>query len=191
MCVTKPSAVRLPHVVVVPSLPSGSSPVSVGDGTLGWGDWQQRVSRWWQPARPTEPLLSRRLSEEAVADFTASWSRDIGRGEGLTPYADDVICGALVLLRAAAHPSADTLAEQMRGIDLEQRTTATSAALLRQAADGWCIDQLANYLSHLATGLGHSRDVVRALLAVGHSSGAGLLAGVRRLIRYQTEGAAA
>lgn len=191
MCVTKSSAVRLPHVVVVPCLPSGSSPVSVGDGTLGWDGRRHRVSRWWQPARPVHPLLRQRLDDCAVGSFTASWQQELGLGAGLTPYADDVVCGALVLLRAAKHPDADVIAHQLQCFDLERRTTATSAALLRFAAAGWCIDPLAAYLSHLASGVGQTDLLAQALRDVGHSSGAGLLEGVHLLMRDQTEGVAA
>ena len=71
---------------------------------------------------------------------------------GLTPYADDVICGALVTLRATGHPAWPRLAQDIAGADLERATTATSAALLRTACEGWCIDELADLLRCLARG---------------------------------------
>ena len=81
-----------------------------------------------------------------------------------------------------AIPARRSSPRQVHRIDLERRTTATSAALLRYAAEGWCIDPLASYLSHLATGVGQTEQVEQALLDVGHSSGAGLLEGVRLLM---------
>ena len=84
-CVITRDAVRLPHAVVVPSLPREASPVSVGDGTLGWDGFTVSVARWWRPARPTVPRLRSRVDERAAARFAARWRDDLGRGDGLTP----------------------------------------------------------------------------------------------------------
>jgi hypothetical protein len=101
----------------------------------------------------------------------------------LTPYDDDVLLAGLVTLRAAGSPHGARLADLVAVADLEAATTATSAALLRYAADGWCLDELAAYLTARARGdadrCARSAD---ALARVGHSSGRGMLAGVRRVI---------
>jgi hypothetical protein len=189
-CVATSTALRLPHAVVVASLPLRSSPVVVGGGTVGWAGARHRIRRWWQPARPFEPRLRRRIDDATALEFAIHWKADLGRGDGLTPYADDVICGALILLRATRHPMADLIATDLANVDLEDRTTAASAALLRHAADGWCIDPLADYLSQLAAGHDHSA-AEKSLLRVGHSSGAGLLEGIALLLDERSEGAAA
>jgi len=193
MCVTSSAAVRLPHAVVVASLPRASSPVAVGGGTVGWDGHEGHVSRWFEPAQPVLPSLCERLDPAAIATFPRTWSNDLGRGDGLTPYADDVVCGSLVLLRAVGHPAAHGIAAAVEQADLERRTTATSAALLRLAGRGYCIDPLADLLAALATGLDVAPDaaVTTRLLAVGHTSGAGLLEGVRALLRTHVGGAAA
>jgi len=194
MCVTTPDAVRLPHAVIVTSLPRRSSPVVVGDGAVCADDRRTGVGRWFEPARPEFPSLRRQLAPEAVAAFVRTWSVAIGRGEGLTPYADDVVCGSLVLLHAAGHPAAHQVAAALEHVELERRTTATSAALLRLAADGYCVDALADQLAALAdepAAVDEAAPATARLLAVGHTSGAGLLAGVQVLLGPAGDEAAA
>jgi hypothetical protein len=197
-----PDSLRLPHAAVVPSLPQGSSPVSVGGGSWGWDGFRASVSRWWRPSRPDLPLLQSRLDDGAVAEFAARWRSNIGRGDGLTPYADDVVCGSLVTLHAARHPAARDISDELLSTRLERRTTATSAALLRLAARGYCLDELADYLAAVSAGpvddtpqsvsnlvpscrsaAGEMAPATACLLAVGHSSGQGLVVGVTSLLR--------
>lgn len=191
MCVMKPAAIRLPHAVIVPDLPGGSPPLSVGDGTLGWGRTSARISRWWRPARPVDPRLGALVDRDAAAAFAVDFPTHLGRGDGLTPYADDVVCGALLLLRASRHRLADEVARRLLALDLERRTTATSAALLRLAAEGYCIDPVADFLARLATDPRDTAVAETALMSVGHSSGRGLLEGIRLVTVAQSEGAAA
>jgi hypothetical protein len=189
-CVITRDSIRLPHAVVVPSFPRGSPLVSVGDGTLGWDGSRVSVSRWWSPRRPDLPELRSLIDESAVARFSTTWSASIGRGLGLTPYDDDVVCGTLVTLHAAGHPATAALSAEVMAAPLVRRTTATSAALLRLAAHGYCIDQLADYLAALIVG---DRPITYGphpatdrLLAVGHSSGHGLIRGVTSLLVPET-----
>jgi hypothetical protein len=191
-CIMFPGAVRLPGACAVApqagqSTPSSTpSSLSVGDGLLAWGDDEDphavrlRVARWWRPARPDpcdHAVLARAVDPVAVRRLAATWPDLLGRGPGLTPYADDVLCGALVALRAIGHASALGLARDVAGADLEQSTTATSASLLRTACEGWCIDELADLLRCLARGEDptSARD---AVLRVGSSSGRGLIEGL-------------
>jgi hypothetical protein len=131
--------------------------------------------------------LVKRLHPEAVDAFARSWSDGIGRGDGLTPYQDDIVCGSLLALTAAGHPAAASIAGEIESAPLERRTTAVSAALLRAAARGYCIEPLAAFLRALP-GADDSPEAIAArdralaaLLAVGHSSGRGLAEGVRRM----------
>lgn len=98
----------------------------------------------------------------------------VGRGDGLTPYGDDVICGWLALHRAAgvASPQVD---EEVRR--LLPRTTLLSATLLDCALRGEVVPEFAAYLAALGTT--DQPNAEAALLAVGGSSGAGLLEGAR------------
>lgn len=97
----------------------------------------------------------------------------IGRGDGLTPLGDDVVCGWLALHRAAGIPTPHVDGVVRR---LLPRTTRVSAALLESALLGETSDPVADHLRALGTpAAGETR---RRLLAVGHTSGAGLAHGV-------------
>jgi Protein of unknown function (DUF2877) len=177
LCVADPAAIRLPHALTVRRLPAPTGTISIGGGRLDWGSSAYSVARWWLPPRPALPALRGSWSERAAADLRRRWRGWLGRGDGLTPYGDDVICGALVALHAAGEPAAAQVSQEVAATALELRTTATSAALLRLAAAGWCIPAVADYLRALASG--HALSATRAaLLGVGSSSGRGLLEGI-------------
>lgn len=185
--VTFPGAVRLPFACAVAPPAGASSSFSVGGGVLAWGDNVYAATRWWRPPRPRHQALAPAVDDSAVRRLSASWRGLLGRGSGLTPYGDDVLCGALVTLNATRHPGAAALARKICDTHLEASTTATSSALLRAACEGWCIDQLADHLSALAlsalalralTGAVDGAGTRAALLSVGSSSGRGLLEGI-------------
>jgi hypothetical protein len=97
----------------------------------------------------------------------------VGRGEGLTPLGDDVVCGWLAGHRAAGVPTPHVDAAVRR---LLPRTTTLSASLLECAVAGEVADPVAAYLRSLGT---PRRDAARAALeAFGHSSGLGLAHGL-------------
>jgi hypothetical protein len=111
----------------------------------------------------------------------------VGRGDGLTPLGDDLLAGWLVTRRAlgVATPEVDRAVR-----DSLPRTTLLSATLLDCALHGEAIPQLRTWLAALGTP--HLADRTAALLAVGHSSGGGLLAGaLLALHQTDTEGALA
>ena len=184
-CLLSPRSLRLPHGIVVSSpLPDdGPAPVSLGAGRLRIGDDDHRVARWWRPAAPRHTDLYDSVDERAATVVLRSWRSRLGVGDGLTPYADDVLCGALVTLLAAGHPAGAELADAVDGADLEAATTATSAGLLRQAVHGRCIDALAGYLA-ARTSDAAARDhrSLARLEEVGHSSGRGMAEGVHTVL---------
>jgi hypothetical protein len=101
----------------------------------------------------------------------------VGRGDGLTPYGDDVLCGWLAVHRAAgrATPEVDTAVRDLMGT-----TTLLSATLLDCAMHGEVIPEFAAWLGALGTPAEESQA---ALLArVGHTSGRGLLEGATRAL---------
>ena len=97
----------------------------------------------------------------------------VGRGEGLTPLGDDVVCGWLALHRAVGveTPAVDDVVRRLLG-----RTTALSATLLDCALAGEVADPVADHLR----ALGSTREpVTRERLArLGHTSGSGLAHGI-------------
>lgn len=177
-----PGAVRLPQAVVVSHLPSETPRLSIGRGALWYDDQRVSVRRWFRPARVTGGQRARRAaSDHGLHALLVSWLTHLGRGGGLTPYGDDVICGVMLGLLAAGDPRASWLADGLRDTDLDSRTTATSAALLRCAAEGWCIPEVDRLLRSLS-GTRPDPGAVAGLLLVGHSSGRGLLAGLAQVV---------
>jgi hypothetical protein len=110
--------------------------------------------------------LPARIDADAVADL-------VGRGDGLTPLGDDVLCGWLAAHRAAGveTPAVDDAVRRALA-----RTTTLSATLLECALAGECPDAVAAYLRDLGTP--RESATRAALTALGHSSGAGLAHGV-------------
>lgn len=118
----------------------------------------------------------------AVAEFVVSGAphgidaaavaRLVGCGGGLTPLGDDVLCGWLAVHRAAgiATPEVDG-AVRARA----HRTTLLSATLLDCALHGEGLPELGTWLH--ALGSLDEAAAAAALLAVGGTSGAGLMAG--------------
>ena len=100
----------------------------------------------------------------------------IGRGDGLTPYYDDVLCGWLAIQRAAGLPTPEVDAAVRSCL---HRTTLLSATLLDCAMHGEVIPEFAAWLT--APG-----DPARAaaLAAVGHTSGRGMLLGARSALHH-------
>lgn len=98
----------------------------------------------------------------------------VGRGDGLTPYGDDVICGWLAIHRAAgiATPDVDAAVRAHLG-----RTTSFSATLLDCALHGEVIPEFSAFVATLGASTGDAE--AETLAAVGHSSGRGLLEGAR------------
>ena len=92
----------------------------------------------------------------------------IGRGDGLTPYGDDVACGWLATRYAAG---LRTPADEVRAAG--RRTTLLSATLLDCALHGEVLPEFAAWLARR----GAAEEA--ALTAVGASSGRGLLEGAR------------
>lgn len=121
----------------------------------------------------------------AVAEFVVSRARYgvdagavarlVGAGDGLTPLGDDVLCGWLAAHRSfgVATPEVDA---EVRA--RAHRTTLLSATLLECALEGEVLPELGAWLAALACPA-DLPAAAAALLAVGASSGAGLLAGAQ------------
>jgi hypothetical protein len=104
---------------------------------------------------------------------TASVVSLVGRGEGLTPLGDDVLCGWLAAHRGAGIPTPEVDDAIRR---LLSRTTTLSASLLACALAGEVADPVAAYLRSLGT---TGADAARTTLeAFGQSSGRGLAHGI-------------
>jgi Protein of unknown function (DUF2877) len=104
----------------------------------------------------------------------ATVGRLVGRGGGLTPLGDDVLCGWIATHRAAGVPTPEVDGVVRAHL---HRTTLLSATLLDCAMQGEAIPELGRFLR--AVGTAAEPDRAADLLGVGGSSGAGLLLGAR------------
>src|SRR4051794_7001356 len=150
-CALRTALERLPDVTTA----------SVRDGILHLDDQPLVVGR----------LVDVTLRRLSVAEVRAPASLEasevaalVGRGDGLTPYGDDVLCGWLAVHRAAGieTPEVD---EAVRA--LAHTTTLLSATLLDCAMHGEAIPQFAAWLAETGP--------VEAVERIGHSSGRGLV----------------
>jgi hypothetical protein len=98
----------------------------------------------------------------------------LGRGPGLTPLGDDVLCGWIATHRAAGVPTPEIDSAVRAGL---HRTTLLSATLLDCALHGEVLPELGRFLRAVGTDAEPDRAV--DLRAVGGTSGAGLLQGAR------------
>jgi hypothetical protein len=116
--------------------------------------------------RPHRPRRSSTMDAAAVAGL-------VGAGDGLTPRGDDVVCGWLALYRAAGLPT-PVVDEAVR--TRVGHTTLLSATLLDCALHGEAVPEVAAYVTALGTVTQPAAE--EGLLAVGHSTGSGLLEGL-------------
>jgi Protein of unknown function (DUF2877) len=199
------TAAELPLTELAPGPGRGlMAPASVGDGRVEWTgpngtvtvvgvrEWAPRVVGFGHPLPAALDVLSAAVighdigveadrvallanaGEDPAAQFAAV-ARLLGRGPGLTPSGDDVVAGFLLGAYAFGHavPGAVTAVGELT----ERATTALSAQLLRHAVHGECIAQVAALVAAL-TRCPAPGDAVDQLLAVGHTSGAALAAGL-------------
>ncbi|MEK6439354.1 oxamate carbamoyltransferase subunit AllH family protein [Pseudonocardia sp. T1-2H] len=98
-----------------------------------------------------------------------------GRGPGLTPEGDDLLAGLILVARAGGGPAVEA---ELVALAHSVPTNSIASAFLLWAARGQCIGPAHDVLGDLA---GTRRDPGAAsrLTAVGSSSGAALLAGLR------------
>jgi hypothetical protein len=128
------------------------------------------------PCRLAPLAPARRRAGTQVEDGLVA---EIGLGPGLTPEADDVLCGWLAMHRAAgiATPRLDA-----RVLDALGRTTLLSATLLECAVHGEVVPEFAAWVAALGTRLETRRAV--GLARIGHTSGAALLRGARLALAH-------
>ena len=172
----------------------------VGDGSIEVGGLAIRIAGWWEPRRVPVGVQRTRLTSLAgsLPTCPAEWSptlpaaRLLGYGPGLTPAGDDVLAGRLLGARGSSRVHEEVFSD-VRAAGLH-RTTALSAALLTDAAEGYAIPAVRALLSWLVgRGAVPAGDVVGPVLEVGHTSGLalawGVVAGAERALAESKEAA--
>lgn len=162
--------------------------VEVGEGRVRLASMTIHMARtWWPPRVAAGPPESRPLRVDRpsplrsrVADVvrcTDAVGTLVGLGPGLTPSGDDALCGALLVLRAAGSAR---LGPVRQGVSARlDRTTSLSASLLRAAMEGYAVPCVVRLTSALAAGDRHAAEaVLPEVLAIGHSSGSDVVAGL-------------
>ncbi len=202
--VVAPGGLRLPTALALaaPVRPAGwgvrrGDVVTVGGGEVVLPAVRVRAVREWRPRRmPLAPGASAshlpsgspstwrgdaaELAGRVVdgGPFTALVRRLVGAGAGLTPSGDDVLCGVLLGLRLLGHARS---LPRLWGAVVPRlpATTTLSAALLAEAAQGYAVPPVIDLGEALVAGdaVGLS-SAAAEVLAVGHTSGADLLAGL-------------
>jgi hypothetical protein len=115
---------------------------------------------------------------EVLAMARLPVSQLIGRGPGLTPAGDDLLCGVLAGARMFRSPLSRLSREIERELqDRPRATTSLSRALLLRASAGEGLPELHMFGGALIEGAGLTRAVTE-LATIGHSSGLALAIGV-------------
>jgi Protein of unknown function (DUF2877) len=203
-----PTAVRLAAPAGAVSWGVGvGDEVLVGGGRIALPGFDVVAARTWRPSRVRHVVAAggcsdgRRGShlpthlELSGAGEESGWLADgirqalsthrevgaavaglVGRGAGLTPSGDDALAGALLVAHAlgAGEPLAAAVRARLGA------TTAVSAALLDAAADGYAARPVVTLVDGAVAGdPGAARRALPAVLAIGHTSGADTVTGIR------------
>jgi hypothetical protein len=167
----------LPNGAQVARLPPSGAQVVVAADEV-W-DPTIRLSRATIAAEAGDDDLVRALTSRDPTGAAAAGSRLIGRGMGLTPEGDDLVCGVAAVVAASAWPEAvkgEWLAALI-GRELRRRTTALSATLLELAVRGMGPEPLQAWLAGDASALAR-------LEAIGHSTGRAIARGAAIALRH-------
>ena len=140
------------------------------------------------------PVRTSGLVDQAAAVCRAARSGDhtqvrrgtrrlLGAGQGLTPSGDDVLCAVLLVLCGVGDPAPIALV----GAAVQDRwsaTTSLSASLLGAARQGYAVPEVAALVDCALRGdLAGAREALTSTLAIGHSSGQDLVAGLAGSLR--------
>lgn len=182
-------------LAALPSIPYEGVAAAVGDGRIELGSLDVRIGRVVEASvpqvRPTPAAgaalrrsfgdrlraVRSELPEVALEALCAgdptAVPQLLGRGSGLTPVGDDVLCGWLATRRATGEDTGTVAhaADALAG----GATTLLSATLLRRAVAGDVIPAFRRLLLGLRSPAGDT--AAATLLATGHTSGAGMLLG--------------
>lgn len=202
--VVAPGGLRLPTALALaaPVRPVGwgvqpGDVVTVGGREVVLPGVRVRAVREWRPRRM--PVAVRASVRHLPAGSPSTWRDDaaelaarvvdggsltalvrrlVGAGPGLTPSGDDVLCGVLLGLRLLGRARDlprlwDAVAPRLSA------TTTLSAALLTEAVQGYAVPPVIDLGEALvADDAGGVAAAAARVLAVGHTSGAELLAGL-------------
>ncbi len=187
--------------------------VTVGRSEIRLPSLHVRVVREWRPARVravpnvAETALLSELAEMASShvrtpelmdqaaavcraarcgddpEVRRSTSELLGAGQGLTPSGDDALCAVLLVLCGLGDPAPIArLGAAVR--DRWTATTSLSASLLDVSSKGYAVPEVATLVEATLRGdVAEARVALASTLAIGHSSGTDLVAGLAGSLR--------
>lgn len=134
-------------------------------------------------------------SEASVRAMRSSIEYLLGRGLGLTPSGDDVLCGfgtGLRYLYGSPELNKEFKAPELSQVffqelehSLPNKTTAVSEGYLRAVIEGYANEDYLSLLAALQSGSSKALNhVIAAILRVGHTSGADSLLGFSTAFCY-------
>ena len=133
------------------------------------------------PARASPsgpPTCVRAALSGSATSWTPACTQMVGAGAGLTPSGDDALCAVLLVLRGVGADGAHTLVRAAVSA-AAHRTTSLSASLLHAAAEGYAVPAVADLVrAVLCDDPAAGGPALAAVLAIGHSSGRDLVAGI-------------
>jgi hypothetical protein len=134
------------------------------------------------PAGPSLTLRSAAVLRAALSGYDAVVEARVrelvGAGAGLTPSGDDALCAVLLVLRGVDADRAHALVRAAVSA-AARRTTSLSASLLHAAAEGYAVPAVADLVrAVLGDDPAAGGPALAAVLAIGHSSGRDLVAGI-------------
>jgi hypothetical protein len=182
--------------------------VTIGRSGIRLPGWRIRCVREWRPSRvravPNTAnaarlaelayILSRHVQAPELMDQATEVCRAarcgedaevrrrtrelIGAGQGLTPSGDDALCAVLLVLCGLGDPAPIALI----GAAIQEqwaRTTSLSASLLDAARKGYAVPEVATLVDATLRGdVVGTLEALTSTLAIGHSSGPDLVAGL-------------
>jgi hypothetical protein len=166
LALVPPGLPRMPNGIVCDLVVAGGEPVEVGEGRVAVDGRVLSLGPEDDPARVWDPVPVPRVRLFTDDVFDPDPYELAGRGEGLTPFGDDLLCGyaAGLVLWHGRREEAEAIAAIAA-----PRTTGLSATLLRHAARG--------ELPEPAHALVERGDL-EPLRGFGRSSGTGLARGL-------------
>lgn len=188
-------------------LPKAGEQIPVGAGFIEFPESNLRIGRFAELRMPQQLSFDAGLIRNRITELTGTEHQTselptdqtnllvqnpneallglLGNGSGLTPYGDDVVSGFLATLLANGDKCAISLRESVNEL-APIRTTSLSATLLKRAGEGEVLPAFAEVVEHLVNNDKDVMESITNLLAIGHTSGAGMFHGLRLALEHIT-----
>ena len=188
-------------------IPKPGEQIPIGAGFIEFPQNHLRIGRFTDLKMPRQLPFDAELIQDLIKELTGTEIQEselsptitsqlvqrpneallnlLGYGSGLTPYGDDVVSGFLATLLVSDDPCAINLRNSVNEI-APMRTTSLSATLLKRAGEGEVLPAFAEVVERLLNNDKNVMESISKLLAIGHTSGAGMFHGFRLALEHIT-----